>query len=122
MGYARSDGFSRSRDGHLNTGYSGSKAFYQGAYRDSIVNMSWHLGITDKGWGSGTFYATPRWQADEQYEHTTKLFPPCKARTEKVLSASSRLSIGTKTATAMKAIADGRISCSIIITSVIYMA
>ena len=83
MGYARSDGFSRSRDGHLNTGYSGSKAFYQGAYRDSIVNMSWHLGITDKGWGSGTFYATPRWQADEQYEHTTKLFSALQGENRK---------------------------------------
>ena len=71
---SRSDGYSRSRDGHLNTGFSGSKAFYQGGYSDSQVNLNWHLGVSDKGWGSGTFYATPKWQADEQYEHTTKIY------------------------------------------------
>ena len=71
--YARSDGYSRSRAGRLNTDFSGSKAFYQGAYDDAQMKLSWHAGLSDKGWGSGTFYATPRWQADEQYEHTTKV-------------------------------------------------
>ena len=72
--YTRSDGYSRSKAGALNTDFSGSKAFYQGGYDDAFIHMSWHLGIADKGWGSGTFYATPKWQADEQYEHTTKTF------------------------------------------------
>ena len=72
--YARSDGYTRSKGGSLNTDFSGSKAFYQGAYDDEQVKLSWHMGISDKGWGSGTFYATPKWQADEQYEHTTKTF------------------------------------------------
>ena len=71
--YARSDGYSRSRAGRLNTDFSGAKAFYQGAYDDDRIKLSWHAGLSDKGWGSGTFYATPRWQADEQYEHTTKV-------------------------------------------------
>ncbi len=71
--YARSDGYSRSRDGRLNTGYSGAKAFYQGGYDAADLRIRWHLGLSDRGWGSGTFYATPRWPADDQYEHTTKL-------------------------------------------------
>ncbi len=71
--YARSDGYSRSRAGRLNTDFSGAKAFYQGAYDDDRIKLSWHAGLSDKGWGSGTFYATPRWQTDEQYEHTTKV-------------------------------------------------
>ena len=72
--YTRCDGYSRSKSGRLNTDFSGSKAFYQGNYDDEQVRLSWHVGIADKGWGAGTFYATPRWQADEQYEHTTKIY------------------------------------------------
>ena len=79
--YARSDGFSHARNGHRNTDYSGSKTFYQGRYADSLVQLSWHVGLADKGWGSGTFYATPRWQADDQYEHTTKLFTALQGAT-----------------------------------------
>ncbi len=71
--YARSDGYSRSRKGHLNTDFSGSKVFYQDGYHDDNIRLSWYAGLSDKGWGSGTFYATPKWQADEQYEHTTKI-------------------------------------------------
>ena len=81
--YQRSDGFSRSKAGRLNTDYSGSKAFYQGSYDDNNVRLSWHAGLADKGWGSGTFYATPRWQADEQYEHTTKFFTALQAETKR---------------------------------------
>ena len=79
--YARSDGFSHSRAGTLNTDYRGGKAFYQGSYADEQVRVSWHAGLTDKGWGSGTFYASPRWQADDQYEHTTKLLAGVQAET-----------------------------------------
>ena len=80
--YARSDGYSRSRNGKLNTDFSGSKAFYQGRYDDDYMRLSWHVGLSDKGWGSGTFYATPRWQADEQYEHTTKLYSALQGETK----------------------------------------
>ncbi len=71
--YSRSDGYSRSKAGGLNTDFSGAKAFYQGGYTTDDVRVSWHFGVADKGWGSSTFWATPRWQADDQYEHTTKL-------------------------------------------------
>ena len=80
-GYSRSDGYSRSKAGTLNTDFSGSKAFYQGQYVDDDVRINWHLGIADKGWGSSTFYASPKWQADNQYEHTTKLFSAIQAET-----------------------------------------
>ena len=82
-GYSRSDGFSRSKAGNLNTDYSGAKAFYQGSYDDESVRVDWHLGLSDRGWGSGTFYATPRWQADDQYEHTTKIFSAIHAETKR---------------------------------------
>ena len=80
--YSRSDGWSRSKAGKLNTDYSGAKAFYQGQYEDETIKLNWHLGLSDKGWGSGTFWASPKWQADEQYEHTTKLFSAIQARTK----------------------------------------
>ena len=71
--YVRSDGYSRSKAGRLNTDFCGSKVFYQGCYDDEQFKVSWYAGLSDKGWGSGTFYATPKWQADEQYEYTTKI-------------------------------------------------
>ena len=79
--YARSDGYSRSKAGSLNTDFSGSKAFYQGQYEDEDIRIRWHLGIADKGFGSSTFWASPKWQADDQYEHTTKLFSAIQAET-----------------------------------------
>ena len=80
--YSRSDGWSRSKAGRLNTDFSGSKGFYQGQYENDNVRLNWHLGIADKGWGSSTFYASPKWQADEQYEHTTKLFSAIQGQTQ----------------------------------------
>ena len=81
--YSRSDGYSRSKAGKLNTGFSAAKGFYQGQYEDDDVRLNWHLGIADKGWGSGTFYATPKWQADNQYEHTTKLYTAIQGTTKR---------------------------------------
>ena len=81
--YSRSDGYSRSRTGRLNTDFSGSKAFYQGQYENEDVRLHWHLGIADKGWGSSTFYASPKWQADDQYEHTTKLYSAIQGQTKR---------------------------------------
>ena len=79
--YARSDGWSRNKAGSLNADYSGAKAFYQGQYgKGDALNLNWHFGLTDKGWGSCTAYASPKWQADDQYEHTTKLFAALRGR------------------------------------------
>ena len=72
--YSRSDGYSRSMAGSLNTDFRGAKAFYQGQYEDGDLRLHWHAGLADKGWGSSTFWASPKWQADDQFEHTTKLY------------------------------------------------
>ena len=80
--YSRSDGWSRSKAGRLNTDFSGAKGFYQGQYEDGNIRLNWHLGIADKGWGASTFWASPKWQADEQYEHTTKWFSAIQGRTK----------------------------------------
>ena len=82
-GYRRSDGWSRTREGSLNTDFSGSRAFYQGQYEDADIRLNWHLGIADKGWGSSTFYASPKWQADNQYEHTTKVYSAIQGATKR---------------------------------------
>ena len=78
-GYARSDGHTRSGDGHLNADYEGLRAFYQGRYAGHDVAVSWHAGMSMKGWGSNTFYST---LSDEQYEHTTKYFTALKAEAD----------------------------------------
>jgi iron complex outermembrane receptor protein len=83
--YMRSDGYSRSTNGNLNTDYQGGKAFYQGEYDDEAFRLSWYAGLSDKGWGSSTFYATPKWHADNQYEHTTKVYTAIKGETKKGL-------------------------------------
>ena len=80
--YSRSDGWSRSKAGRLNTDFSGAKGFYQGRYEDDAMQLNWHLGLADKGFGSSTFWASPKWQADEQYEHTTKWFSAIQGRTK----------------------------------------
>ena len=81
-GYSRSDGYSTNAAGHKNTDFSGSKGFYQGQYEDEQVRVNWHLGIADKGWGSSTFYASPKWTDDDQYEHTTKLYSAIQGETK----------------------------------------
>ena len=81
--YSRSDGYSRSKVGSLNTDFSGAKGFYQGQYEDEDIRLHWHLGIADKGWGSSTFWASPKWQADDQYEHTTKLYSAIQGSTKR---------------------------------------
>ena len=80
--YARSDGYSRSKDGRLNAGFEGSKLFYQGQYEDDALRVSWHAGVRSKGWGSSTSYATPKWKADNQFEHTDKIYTAIQAETK----------------------------------------
>ena len=79
--YSRCDGWSRAKDGGLNTDFSGGKAFYQGQYEGRTLQLHWHAGMTDKGWGSSTFWASPKWQADNQYEHTTKFYTALQGET-----------------------------------------
>ena len=80
--YTRSDGWSRAANGTLNSDYSGTKAFYQGNYAKNALRLNWHVGLADKGWGSSTAYASPKWKADDQYEHTTKLTAALQAKAQ----------------------------------------
>ena len=80
--YSRCDGWSRAKEGGLNTDFSGGKAFYQGQYEGENLQLHWHAGMADKGWGSSTFWASPKWQADNQYEHTTKLYTALQGETK----------------------------------------
>jgi iron complex outermembrane receptor protein len=72
----RSDGYSRNKAGGLNADYSGGKAFYQGSYDDEQFNVSWHAGLSTRGFGSNTFYGA-KW--DDQYEHTMKTYTAIQA-------------------------------------------
>ena len=67
----RSDGYSRSKAGNLNSDYHGGKLFYQGHYNANQLRIHWHAGLSTKGYGSNTFYSA---KYDEQYERTTKLY------------------------------------------------
>lgn len=78
-GYTRSDGYLRSKAGHLNADYSGGRAFYQGRYHDERLAVSWHAGMSSRSWGSNTFYST---LSDEQYEHSLKFYTAVKAEAE----------------------------------------
>ena len=77
--YHRSDGFTRSSSGNQNNDLQGYKTFYQGQYADSHMSLYWHAGMSAKGWGSSTSYATPKWKADNQYEQTHKLMAGVQA-------------------------------------------
>ena len=69
--YTRSDGYSRSKAGSLNSDYSGGKVFYQGGYQCEGLLLNWSGGLSVKGFGSNTFYSA---KFDEQYERTTKIY------------------------------------------------
>ena len=69
--YTRSDGYSRSKTGSLNSDYSGGKVFYQGGYQCEGLLLNWSGGLSVKGFGSNTFYSA---KFDEQYERTTKIY------------------------------------------------
>ncbi|MBP5409334.1 MAG: TonB-dependent receptor [Prevotella sp.] len=69
--YTRSDGYSRSKAGSLNSDYAGGKVFYRGSYQCEGLQLNWSGGLSVKGFGSNTFYSA---KYDEQYEKTAKLF------------------------------------------------
>lgn len=76
--YTRSDGYSRSRAGHLNSDYEGVKVFYQGAYKTGDTQLNWYTGLSSRGFGSNTFYSA---KYDEQYEKTTKIYSALQVET-----------------------------------------
>ena len=77
--YTRSDGYSRSKAGALNSDYLGGKVFYQGGYDTDELRLNWHAGWSSKGFGSNTFYSA---RFDEQYEKTSKLYTSLQGETK----------------------------------------
>ena len=70
-GYQRSDGFSRNAAGGLNSDYGTFKAFGHGMHDFGRRNLSWQAGVSNKDFGSSTFYSA---SFDDQFEHTLKTF------------------------------------------------
>lgn len=77
--YTRSDGYSRNQAGSLNSDFKTLKLFYQGHYDSDDVNISWHAGLSNKDYGSNTFYSA---KFDDQFEHTLKFFTAVQAETK----------------------------------------
>lgn len=77
--YARTDGYSRNKAGALNSDFNAVKGFYEGRYQKENVAVSWHGGVSAKGFGANTFYS---WASDDQYERTLKLFTALKAEAQ----------------------------------------
>ena len=76
----RSDGYSRNKAGRLNADYQVAKFFYQGHYDAPLARVSWHAGLSTRGFGSNTFYGA-KW--DDQYEHTLKSFTAIQAENKR---------------------------------------
>jgi iron complex outermembrane receptor protein len=74
--YRRSDGYSRSKTGELNSDFNAKKIFYKGAFAAQDLQVSWHAGASLKDWGSNTFYSA---KFDNQFEHTAKTFTALQA-------------------------------------------
>ncbi len=77
--YSRADGYLRNSEGGLNSDFNAYKAFYQGGSSLPGVDISWHIGMTAKGFGSNTFYSS---KYDDQYEQTLKTFSAIQAETK----------------------------------------
>jgi iron complex outermembrane receptor protein len=75
-GYQRSDGYSRNAAGGLNSDFSAVKAFWHGAHDFGPRDISWQAGISNKDFGSSTFYSAAY---DDQFEHTLKSFAAIKS-------------------------------------------
>ncbi|MBQ1679479.1 MAG: TonB-dependent receptor plug domain-containing protein, partial [Bacteroidales bacterium] len=75
-GYQRSDGFSRNEAGGLNSDFGAVKAFAHGAHDFGLRDISWQTGVSNKDFGSSTFYSS---RFDDQFEHTLKTFASVKS-------------------------------------------
>ena len=77
--YGRSDGYSRNAAGKLNADFRNFKAFYQGGYAGSRVDVRWHLGFSNRNYGANTFYSA---RYDDQFEHGRKTYAAVQAETQ----------------------------------------
>lgn len=77
--YTRSDGYTRNQAGTLNSDFNTLKLFYQGRYESSHLSLSWHAGLSNKNYGSNTYWSA---KYDDQFEHTSKLFTAVQVETK----------------------------------------
>ncbi len=75
-GISQSKGFSKCAEGTPNTDFRALKAFYTGGHEWEKRNLTWHAGLSYKGFGAGTFYSS---KFDDQYESTVKTFVAIKS-------------------------------------------
>lgn len=66
-GYDRSDGYSRSSDGRLNSGFEKIHFYYEGGWDVPHLYLYWQAGTAIQHYGANTFYS-PKF--DNQYEGT----------------------------------------------------
>ena len=78
VGYARSDGYTVSRAGTPNSDFGGVKAFYQGSFAHPDFILNWQAGLSNRDFGSNTFYSA---RFDDQFEHTLKTYTAIQAET-----------------------------------------
>ena len=69
--YQCSEGYSRNSAGSKNSDFGAVKAFVHGGAEFNDRNLTWQAGISNKDFGSSTFYS-PKY--DNQFEHTFKTF------------------------------------------------
>ncbi|MGL4852519.1 MAG: TonB-dependent receptor plug domain-containing protein [Phocaeicola sp.] len=86
--YNRTDGYSRNVAGTLNSDNQMARAFYQGGYTHTDVDLNWQAGYSDKGYGANTFYSA---RYDDQYEQTRKYFAAAQATTKGVIQFRPQL-------------------------------
>ncbi len=79
VGYGRTDGYSRNKQGNLNADIEYKKAFYKGIFDNSRLHVNWHAGMSIKDWGSNTFYSA---KFDDQFEHTVKTYTAVQAESK----------------------------------------
>ena len=78
-GYSRNDGHHRNKAGKLNSDFKKGNLFYQGDFRDEMVDVKWHFGFSDKQYGANTFYGTG---SDDQFEQVRKYYAAVQAETK----------------------------------------
>ena len=81
-GYQRSDGYNRNAAGGLNSDFGAIKAFWHGAHDFGRRDLRWQAGVSNKDFGSSTFYSA---KFDDQFEHTLKTFASLKSEGKGVL-------------------------------------
>lgn len=69
--YTRSDGYLRNKQGGLSADFRAVKFFYAGTYDTDRLRLRWQTGLSQKDFGSNTFYSS---RFDNQFEHTLKTF------------------------------------------------